>query len=159
MEFRYKDQTISAKNGVTFTPHIEDGILSFTNDGSLPNPEPISLGGGGNVEGFVDGVLDIEHGGTGGSDATKAVAGLGYSLTKASVGETSDYVNVYVMTVWDSTTSYKTSISDLRKTIVGTGTQLSAAQTDYTTLRARAISLHQTMPSSDLINGAIYGIY
>ena len=40
--------------GVIFTPHVTDaGILSWTNDGGLPNPEPVSLlGPAGGVTSF-----------------------------------------------------------------------------------------------------------
>lgn len=35
------------ENGTTFTPHIsEDGTLTWTNDGNLPNPDPINIGEG-----------------------------------------------------------------------------------------------------------------
>ena len=37
-------QIIKGKDGTTFTPHIEDGWLYWTNDGGLPNPEPFYLG-------------------------------------------------------------------------------------------------------------------
>lgn len=33
------------KNGVTFIPHTDNNILSWTNDGSLPNPDPIDFTG------------------------------------------------------------------------------------------------------------------
>ncbi len=40
------DQGIQGEQGVTFTPHLSaDGTLSFTNDGELPNPEPICVKG------------------------------------------------------------------------------------------------------------------
>jgi len=36
--------------GVIFTPHLsEDGILSWTNSGKLPNPKPVKLSGAGEV--------------------------------------------------------------------------------------------------------------
>ena len=36
--------------GVIFTPHLsEDGILSWTNSGNLPNPKPVKLSGAGEV--------------------------------------------------------------------------------------------------------------
>ena len=34
---------IQGPQGVTFTPHIEDGVLSWTNDGGLPNPDPVQI--------------------------------------------------------------------------------------------------------------------
>lgn len=34
------------ENGVTFTPAVsEDGVISWTNDGGLPNPEPVNIKG------------------------------------------------------------------------------------------------------------------
>lgn len=36
----------SGADGVTFTPHVsDDGVLSWTNDGGLPNPDPVSIMG------------------------------------------------------------------------------------------------------------------
>lgn len=38
----------NGKNGVTYVPKIsEDGILSWTNDGGLPNPTPVNIKGDG----------------------------------------------------------------------------------------------------------------
>lgn len=43
----------SGENGTTFTPSVsEDGVLSWTNDGDLPNPDPVNIkgpAGGGTV--------------------------------------------------------------------------------------------------------------
>ena len=40
--------------GVTFTPHIsEDGVLSWTNNGELENPDPINLTGSGSGSSFA----------------------------------------------------------------------------------------------------------
>lgn len=36
----------SGENGATFTPSVsEDGILSWTNDKGLPNPDPVNIMG------------------------------------------------------------------------------------------------------------------
>lgn len=35
----------NGKNGITFTPHVDNNILSWTNDGGLPNPDPIDFTG------------------------------------------------------------------------------------------------------------------
>lgn len=41
--------------GATFTPHVsEDGVLSWTNDAGLPNPDPINIGGGSLLPATVD---------------------------------------------------------------------------------------------------------
>lgn len=34
---------VQGENGVTFTPKVENGVLSWENNGNLPNPEPVSL--------------------------------------------------------------------------------------------------------------------
>lgn len=34
---------VQGENGVTFVPKIENGILSWENNGGLPNPEPLLL--------------------------------------------------------------------------------------------------------------------
>lgn len=39
------------------------------------------------------------------------------------------------------------------------GNVITAAGTDYTALRSRAISLSTTMPTTGLVNGALYGVY
>lgn len=45
---------VQGETGVIFTPHLsEDGVLSWTNDGGLPNPDPVSLlGPAGGVTSF-----------------------------------------------------------------------------------------------------------
>lgn len=42
----HKDE-LKGEKGTTFIPQIsDDNVLSWTNDGGLPNPEPVELGGG-----------------------------------------------------------------------------------------------------------------
>ena len=50
----YPSRGTQGNPGVIFTPHVTDaGILSWTNDGGLPNPEPVSLlGPAGGVTSF-----------------------------------------------------------------------------------------------------------
>lgn len=49
MELRYKGKTLAGSggvNGTTFTPEVsEEGVLSWTNDGGLDNPEPVDIKG------------------------------------------------------------------------------------------------------------------
>lgn len=43
---KYKGSGGSGKDGVTFIPEVsEDGIISWTNDGNLPNPAPVNIMG------------------------------------------------------------------------------------------------------------------
>ncbi len=43
---------INGEDGVTFIPRVsEDGVLSWTNDGGLPNPEPVNIKGKDGVDG------------------------------------------------------------------------------------------------------------
>ena len=56
----------SGEDGVTFIPSVsEDGIISWTNDGNLPNPEPVNIMGPAGKDG-VDGKDGIN--GTNGKD-------------------------------------------------------------------------------------------
>ena len=50
------------KDGVTFTPHLDGSVLSWTNDGNRPNPESLDLGvtgGGGSSNGDFLALLDV----------------------------------------------------------------------------------------------------
>lgn len=40
---RYFTNVTVAQNGITFTPHVDNNVLSFTNDGALPNPDSIDF--------------------------------------------------------------------------------------------------------------------
>lgn len=38
--------SIEGENGATFIPHVsDDGVISWTNDKALPNPDPVSIKG------------------------------------------------------------------------------------------------------------------
>ena len=40
------NQLIKGDDGTTFTPNVsEEGIISWTNDGDKPNPEPVNITG------------------------------------------------------------------------------------------------------------------
>lgn len=40
--------------GVVFVPNVSgDGILSWTNNGNLPNPEPVNIKGKGGADGYT----------------------------------------------------------------------------------------------------------
>ena len=40
------EKVIAGINGATFIPSVsDDGIISWTNDGNLPNPEPVKIKG------------------------------------------------------------------------------------------------------------------
>lgn len=62
-------------NGVTFTPHLSaDGVLSWTNDGGLANPDPVNIKGAPGAKG------DKGDPGSGASvTATNIKAALGYT--------------------------------------------------------------------------------
>lgn len=65
-------------NGVTFTPAVsEAGVLSFTNDGGLPNPDPVNIKGepgtpGGNGDPGTDGKTAYQYAVDGGYTGTEA---------------------------------------------------------------------------------------
>lgn len=87
-------------NGVTFIPSVsEAGVLSWTNDGGLPNPDPVNIKGDAavitesDVEGWgftknVGTITEIKMNGS--SKGTSGVVDLGTVLTDASEFATSE---------------------------------------------------------------------
>lgn len=65
-------------NGATFTPDVsEDGVLSWTNNGGLPNPDPVNIKGepgtpGGNGDPGADGKTAYQYAVDGGYTGTEA---------------------------------------------------------------------------------------
>ena len=78
-------------DGATFVPKVSsNGILSWTNDKGLINPESVNINA-------PQGVLPVENGGTGAETAAEAranlgaaAAGYGYGEIPVSLGSTSD---------------------------------------------------------------------
>lgn len=73
-------------NGVTFTPHLSaDGVLSWTNDGGLANPDPVNIKGAPGSKGDKG---DKGDKGEPGSDASVTAANiktaLGYTPAKST---------------------------------------------------------------------------
>lgn len=65
-------------NGVTFTPHLSaDGFLSWTNDGGLPNPDPVNIKGAPGAKGAKG---DKDDKGDPGSDASVTAANIKTAL-------------------------------------------------------------------------------
>lgn len=110
-------------------------------------------------------VIDVAHGGTGQKNAPAAMDALvsnGTSGGGSFSSILSTYTNVqfiYYNPTTNGTTVQRIDINNLRNAMVGALTPIVSASTDYTTSRARAISLHTTMPTTGLVNGCLYGIY
>lgn len=65
-------------NGATFTPAVsEAGVLSFTNDGGLPNPEPVNIKGPPGADGKTAYQYAVDGGYTGTEEEFKALMGTG----------------------------------------------------------------------------------
>ena len=75
----------NGKNGVTYTPEVsEDGTLSWTNDGGLPNPTPVNIKG-------KDGVIGKDgQDGQDGISATHKWEGTILTITSASGTSSAD---------------------------------------------------------------------
>lgn len=101
--------------------------------------------------------IPIEAGGTGGKTAADAMKGLITGLSQQSLTSVLSGNAIFVP-VYNGTLSVKVTLADLRLMITGSSIPIGMGNTDYTTERARAISLRTALPSS-LVNGAIYGIY
>lgn len=79
-------QGATGANGVTYTPSVEDGVLSWTNNGNLPNPEAADIRGPQGVAG-----QDGEKGDPGEAGYTP-VRGTDY-WTEADIAEIKAYVD------------------------------------------------------------------
>lgn len=105
--------------------------------------------------------ISTENGGTGIS-ASSLNAVLRTAIDSLTAQLQNEFINMRVPFTdhMKSSCEYFT-VQDLFTWLTGRtdGATLPAAGTDYTTSRARAISLHTTLPTSGLVNGAIYGIY
>lgn len=84
---KHKDE-LKGEKGTTFIPKISDeGVLSWTNDGGLPNPEPVELGGGGVPSGdYVP--------------TTRTIAGIDLA-DDISVEEMQEALDIYDSTIMD----------------------------------------------------------
>jgi hypothetical protein len=75
----------SGVNGTTFYPNVSaDGIISWTNDGDLPNPEPVNIKGEDGVDGKP------------GADGYTPVKGTDY-WTEADKAEIKSYVDEAIL--------------------------------------------------------------
>ena len=84
-------QTVhDGQNGATFTPSVSlDGIISWTNDRELPNPEPVNIKG---VKGDKGEQGPAGKDGTNGKDGYAPVRGTDY-WTDADKAEIKGYVD------------------------------------------------------------------
>lgn len=102
-------------------------------------------------------VVDVSHGGTGKTTGPQAMAAMINSCTQQNLTNSSD-ANLSVPVADATQSAGKVNLKNLRLAFVGTETPIVSAQADYETSRARAISLHTTIPAS-IPNGCLYGIY
>lgn len=106
--------------------------------------------------------LPIAEGGTGGTTAANAMKNLIVDLPDLdSVSGPHAFNNMHIPFTdkVNNATEYLSVLDILTwASNLSTGYRIFDANTDYTTPRARAISLHTALPST-LVNGFIYGIY
>lgn len=121
----------------------------------------------------LDDVVDPEHGGTGETSLANAVVklidGLTYIGSEDVNNLDSDVIYAYngayiplsmhAAFASESVSPRKTTIEQLMTMINGYNAPVTTPGSDYTKLRARAISLNTTMPTDGLVNGALYGVY
>ena len=96
----------SLTDGTTFTPTVsEDGVLSWTNDGGKPNPEPVNIKGPQGPQG--------PKGDTGPSGATGAAGEDGYTPVRGTDYWTADDIATIQSYVDEKATVFQTkSITD-----------------------------------------------
>lgn len=104
--------------------------------------------------------LPITQGGTGATDTNNAILNLtsGLSEYKRTDNGSKFPGTGLLFPMKFNRQAYNMSLASIRATLVGSVTPIVDAQTDYDTSRARAISLHTSLPTT-LVNGCIYGIY
>lgn len=109
---------------------------------------------------FVDGVLPIESGGTGGSTASEAIKALTDGLPPSTNGNF--YINDFLIPAYirehlENPTqyperAYKANLTNLIYWINNRNTQLNLTDTNYTTYMARGIAILNSVPGS-MVNG------
>lgn len=108
-------------------------------------------------------VVEPERGGTGQTSLVNSLTALLNSAPSGGnpLNGATDLSSFYlaVLNLNDQASTNNVDISTLLDIFTGRDVPLNTAGTDYTTLRSRAISLHTEMPTTGLVNGAIYGIY
>lgn len=104
--------------------------------------------------------LPITEGGTGAKNANNAILNLTNGLAEyRRTDNGSGFPGTGMLFAMKfSSQAYNISLATIRTLLVGSMSPIVDAQTDYDTLRARAISLHTSLPTT-LNNGCIYGIY
>ena len=140
----------SIDTGANLPSGTADQVIGFDSDGKA-----VAKG----LENDMLPVVDVAHGGTGQITGADAIKSLIEALTPYSLSVNVEYPNIYYPYYNSSNEPGRTSLPQLRKGIVGTTVPIGSASTDYTTSRARAISLHTAIPESGLVNGCLYGIY
>lgn len=86
------------QNGATFIPAVsDDGILSWTNDRDLPNPEPVKIGVSFSTDETLS--LDPETGVLSVNTADKVEADNTLPVTAAAVQTTVGNINVLLATI------------------------------------------------------------
>ena len=104
-------------------------------------------------------VVDIAHGGTGKNTPAKAMTALISPCAQFNLTSASQLEGMYIPAADSTEAAGKVHLKNLRLAMVGGESPIVSGQTDYTASRARAISLHATMPTTSLVNGCLYGIY
>lgn len=103
---KYTDKAIegvsgTGKDGVTFTPSVsEEGILSWTNDGDLPNPDPVNIKGESSNYNIGNGLkLDKETNTLSVDVATEVSEDNTLPITSAAVYTEIGNINVLLQTI------------------------------------------------------------
>ena len=104
-------------------------------------------------------VVDTAHGGTGKNTPAKAMSALISPCAQVNLTSASQMEGMYVPAANSTEAAGKIHLKNLRLAMVGGESPIVNSATDYTASRARAVSLHTTMPTTGLVNGCLYGIY
>lgn len=156
------DQGEAGKSGATFKPYVDaEGNLSWSNDGSLPNPEPVNIKGPQGPAGEVGPEGPEGPQGKQGEQGPKGDQGEpGPEGQQGPQGEKGDKGDPGPQgPAGEPPSSFPASAITGVVSIAHGGTGVSnMTGTDYSTYRPRGIALQSSTPSS-IPNGCLVGVY
>lgn len=88
------------KDGTTFIPSVSaDGIISWTNDGGLPNPEPVDIKGESGTKFETDETLTLKNGILSVNTAKEPQPDNTLPITAAAVAQTVGNIEILLQTI------------------------------------------------------------
>lgn len=166
---------ITGQQGPEYSPNLFNStdVYAFLSGVDSQTVPASSIMGGSALAGLKsflvqksNAIVDPAHGGTGQNNLYDSIQALVSEIMNApsEPDNWSPQLNCSLllsMYVGGDTGWYTTSITlaKMMEIFNGRNASVTSAGDDYSALRSRAISLNATLPSTGLVNGALYGVY